>query len=127
MSGECKLCPKGKTSDSDRKVCRDCMAGHKCFVEGNFKREYKCPINTFSPGAQDTCTACPRKQISAIGSSECEFCPSGKGFDFYLGGCDDCGFGRFSKNGLCTGWGLKNDFLDPKNFKNYVIRIYLNF
>ena len=127
----CEPCPRGRYAAFGNLVCSDCGNGKYsaagaayCSTVGAGKQIVKmnglrvgvsdCEADTFSTGANDTCTLCGDGGHSEAGSSSCLQTQPGQHFNVTLQRDVDCSPGRFSSNGgICVQ--CAEGFVAPKS------------
>ena len=80
-SGSCQVCDEDGhyTDQAGSPTCKTAPAGHK--PTSNRTSIEICPKDTFSIGANTTCTSCPPGSHSLAGASACERCPQYETFN----------------------------------------------
>ena len=95
----CLSCGFGTYSVAPASYCATARAGHK--TNALQTAEEECPANTFSIGANNTCTNCTGTGFSKRGSSGCDYCGLGKEYNEVTNSCRTCGSGSASLGDTC--------------------------
>ena len=96
---ECTKCDR-EGLYSDEKLASSCktVGAGKRPLE-NRTGVVDCEKDTFSVGANDTCTNCSEGGYSKPGSSACDICSPGRYFNEAAYACQDCDAGKYSETG----------------------------